>query len=83
MRPEKAYYLISNAIKDRNLYNPEVLRACHKLYSKCEMDERDYRTGEETYGYNNNESNLNYISDRFYCMFRLTWLIDGIEGGKF
>jgi hypothetical protein len=39
--------------------------------------EKDYRTGEKTYGYESTESineNLMYISDRFVCAFRLTWL---------
>jgi len=39
----------------------------------------DERTGEQTYGYNSLEEiecNLNYISDRFNCEFRLQWMLD-------
>ena len=41
--------------------------------------EKDLRPGYDTYGYNTIESiisNLEYISDRFCCAFRLSWLVD-------
>lgn len=39
---------------------------------------KDYRRGEETYGYKNKEdieSTLSYISDRFVVEYRLRWLV--------
>lgn len=39
----------------------------------------DFRTGEETYGYNSDEeirNNLFYISDRWIAQFRMKWMID-------
>jgi hypothetical protein len=44
-----------------------------KFYDKKEFDRR---TGRETYGYKNIETDLKYISDRFSCQFRIRWLID-------
>ncbi len=35
----------------------------------------DNRTAEETYGFDNVYDDLHYISDRWYCTFRLRWLI--------
>ena len=45
-------------------------------------DEKDFRSGKETYRYETQESiesNLRYISDRWNCMFRIRWLLDLIE----
>jgi len=45
----------------------------------------DDRTGEQTYGYNSPEEiegNLNYISDRFNCEFRLQWMLDVPENWR-
>ena len=91
MRPEKAYYIIKTALenymtKRHLMYSRDMLQACIKLYKKCMKVEHDYRTGEETYGYETRElieQNIHYISDRFYCQFRLKWLIDGINMRKF
>ncbi len=50
-----------------------------KLKSFHQLHENDYRDGYETYGYKslrNIENNLIYISDRFGCAFRLSWLVN-------
>ncbi len=39
----------------------------------------DFRPGAETYGFDNWEDNLSYISDRWMTEFRIQWLIDLIE----
>jgi hypothetical protein len=50
------------------------------LYENHHVEyEDDWRSGEETYGYENQESimgNLFHISDRWGCAFRLRWMID-------
>ena len=46
--------------------------------------EEDYRSGADTYGYENLESiqgSLWYISDRWKVCFRVRWLIDLINPG--
>ena len=46
--------------------------------------EEDYRSGADTYGYENLESiqgSLSYISDRWRACFRVRWLIDLINPG--
>jgi len=48
-------------------------------HSKSREGNTDPRSGKESYGYDNDESirsNLLYISDRWYCQFRLRWLLD-------
>lgn len=47
----------------------EVLPELKYLRSLCEPDG-------EPYGNDNDYVNLCYVSDRWYCHFRLTWLID-------
>jgi hypothetical protein len=58
-----------------------------KKYHKCiqrlksyhQLSEGDYRDGYETYGYKSIEeieNSLLYISDRFSCAFRLSWLVN-------
>jgi hypothetical protein len=54
-------------------------KAIQKLRDYHLSIERDYRSGYETYGYNNPreiENSLIYVSDRFGCAFRLTWLLN-------
>lgn len=54
-------------------------KAIQKLREYHLIKEQDYRSGYETYGYDSLkdiESNLLYISDRFGCAFRLTWLLN-------
>jgi hypothetical protein len=53
-----------------------------KLLNKVNKETCDDRSGEETYGYESEESvlyDLSYISDRWMCEFRLQWLIDLID----
>jgi hypothetical protein len=59
-------------------YRSEIERVCRKQ----QRDENDFRTGEDTYGYESDESNminLEYISDRWNVGFRLKWLLDLID----
>jgi len=44
--------------------------------------EDDWRSGEETYGYESEESvieDMNHICDRWRCAFRVRWMIDLID----
>ena len=46
------------------------------------IEDQDYRTGSDTYGYASIESvqcNLSYISGRWRCCFRVRWLIELIN----
>lgn len=86
MRPQKARRIINRAIHQYLYdyhYKPlqRSLPALKSLYVSCLRSELDFRTGYETYGYRDAEfikNNLNYISDRYQCAFRLKWIIDGI-----
>lgn len=50
-----------------------------KIFAKRD---NDYRDGYETYGYgDNNRNQMEYISDRWKCAFRLKWIIDGVRDG--
>lgn len=49
----------------------------HGLWSDFSADEDDYRSGEETYGYKDVKSTMEYIADRWKCAFRISWIIDG------
>ena len=47
--------------------------------------EGDFRPGVETYGYVDDKSirnNMEYISDRWLCAFRIRWILDGLENGR-
>lgn len=47
--------------------------------------ETDDRSGEETYGYQDDEDiliNLQYVSDRYSAEFRLQWVLDLIDKYK-
>ena len=53
-----------------------------KLYKKYDLEEKDPRPGKDTYGYKSLgsiKSNLEYISDRWQCQFRVRWLLDLID----
>ncbi len=53
-----------------------------KLYNESCREYPDERPGEETYGYKDEESirgNLEYISDRWNCAFRIKWILDLIK----
>ena len=39
----------------------------------------DLRTGIETYGFDNIDSDLSYINSKWSCQFRLRWLIEVVE----
>lgn len=45
--------------------------------------EPDFRRGTDTYGYGSIEGDLEYISDRWNCEFRIQWLLDGLNYGHF
>ena len=88
MRPEKANNTVQKAInrwlKGDKADLKKSLPAMRKLYKKAVKDEGDFRSGRETYGYIDQETielNMEYISDRWRCAFRLRWLIDGVGGG--
>lgn len=57
-----------------------------RLYWKRVKEEKDYRTGDLTYGYefdcNSIMWHISYISDRWNCAFRIAWLIGLIEKWK-
>lgn len=56
-----------------------VLPLLKEIYPGLAEYENDYRSGNETYGYENMEHILGwlyYISDRWRCAFRVRWLID-------
>lgn len=49
-----------------------------RLRSYYLSKDNDRRKGQDTYGYDsikNIQSTIDYIYDRFYCTFRLTWLL--------
>jgi hypothetical protein len=65
----------------------EALRPYYELLvelyeNELLVKEEDYRSGSDTYGYENLESiqgSLLYISDRWKACFRVRWLIDLIN----
>ena len=63
--------------KARELLLPYV-EEVYSLWLKYANDEDDWRSGKETYGFSNPLSTLRYISDRYYCAFRLKWIYDFI-----
>jgi hypothetical protein len=68
-----------------NLLLVDELRFLEKMWGELSRNENDCRRGDETYGYANAESiklDMEYISDRWFCAFRIKWLIDGLENGK-
>lgn len=86
-----SYYLKGNRSA---LY--KALPAIKKMYKKCKIEEKrlcseydiepDIRSGNEIYGYFNQvsiDNNLMYISDRWNCVFRLRWLLDGVQNYLF
>ncbi len=78
-------HIIQKAIDKWIVGEKEPLRksldTLKKVYFRFMTEEGDFRSGYETYGYSNNQDNMEYISDRWHCAFRLKWLIDGIENG--
>lgn len=52
------------------------------LYRLNLTSEKDFRTGEESYGYNNREyieERMSYICDRWNCAFRIRWILDLLD----
>ena len=52
------------------------------LYKLSLVNEKDYRSGEESYGYDNIDyvkERMSYISDRWNCAFRIRWILDLLE----
>lgn len=52
------------------------------LYRLNLTSEKDFRTGEESYGYNNQEyieERMSYICDRWNCAFRIRWILDLLD----
>jgi hypothetical protein len=90
MRPEKLFRemdLASLEARSKGKMNrfKKLLPELKRIYPKYAKENGDYRTGHQTYGYDDLEKirwNLFYISDRWNCAFRIRWLIDGIENGK-
>ena len=97
MKPKEASRQIDNVLWNRFLVQKrlknltlkqiqtelsKIKPALEQLYDKALYVDNDYRTGEETYGYNSIEDikeRLDYISDRWHCSFRLRWLLDLLE----
>lgn len=60
------------------------------MNKKFSKSEKDFRSGRETYGYEDEESiidNIMYISGKWACQFRTRWLLDllsncGLKGVK-
>jgi len=84
--------LKSKTLEDIKADLLKISGALDALYEKSMLDEKRYnkehgysiddRSGIETYAYESLESikdNLEYISDRFNCAFRLRWAIDLID----
>ena len=44
-----------------------------------QFNEGDNRSGAETYGFDTIEWDLEYVSDRWRCQFRVQWIIDMLE----
>lgn len=56
-----------------------------KMWSELSREENDTRPGVETYGYIDDDQikdTMSYISDRWFCAFRIKWIIDGLENGR-
>ena len=80
------FYSISgkNVESAKNILKPHanVLAAQYKYLVSTDSWKLDLRSGYETYGYVNDETimyNLQYISDRWNCTFRLRWTLDLIN----
>lgn len=93
MKPMEENYhdnLITSAIENYLQGDREILisilpllKTRYELSLQADPKHIDNRSGKETYGYKNIQNDMDYISDRWNCSFRLKWLIDGIEGEHF
>jgi len=89
MRPERFHYELNNAIEywlktGSNAKLLSLTREMERVWKKWAKEEEDYRSGEETYGYEEDkiQNNMIYISDRWRCAFRLRWILDGVKSNK-
>ena len=57
----------------------ETQYALEYLYKIYDKTEKDRRSGSETYGFDNWQDTINYISDRWECQFRVRWILDLID----
>lgn len=95
MRPEKAHRIIRATLerfrKDEPtaMYQPDMLRAVHKLQAKQSIWHIEHGYALSSYVPNPNEdyesitNEIEYISDRFNAEHRLAWLEVGIQEGLF
>lgn len=61
------------------------LPALEKLYREISVEESDFRSGSEVYGYYSPDEirvDMEYISDRWMAAYRVKWIIDGLRNGK-
>lgn len=69
--------------RSNDFFTFEIMRKMVLLRDKYQAIECDYRTGDETYGYD--PDTIHYtmedIGDRMMTGFRLQWLVEGIEKG--
>ncbi len=80
-------FLVCGQLKTLSMYEIiQVLKKIEpelkKIYEKSLLRDGDYTSGVESYGYDGEDSikiNLNYISDRWNCSFRIRWLLDLIK----
>jgi len=68
--------------KAKELLTPQLNNLIERYERFHLPTEDDWSSGEETYGYENDESilgTLRYISDRWGASFRVRWMIDLID----
>ncbi len=70
VEPELRYILNYFKREIQNDYRKDIRKS--NSYA-CTTDDR---RGWETYGFDNIESNMSYISDRWSCEFRIQWILD-------
>lgn len=91
----KAYVTISKIFKNHywfdndNLTFNEFLNKLEMnkkyldyLYKLALVNEKDYRSGEESYGYDNADyikERMSYISSKWNCAFRIRWILDLLD----
>ena len=73
------YYLETGS--NERLKDKYVIAFLDKIWNELSEKENDYRTGVETYGYGDVRGTMEYISDRWFCAFRVKWLLDGLTSG--
>ncbi len=53
-----------------------------EFHGICALDEDDNRSGEETYGFDGWKNQLDYISYKWGCQFRIRWILDLLNKEK-